>query len=154
MAGLRDPGTLGTRQRLDQQAELLGGDAAVERDALDADLPDAAQQLGKRVAHLHQGDVADDHLVVDEPDGDGRVLGQQLASALGQRLQGPPGQRVRRRVELVRAHRGGHAPDELVGLAQSSGGVAHESLLSLGTSVPSPPAESVEDCGATVRPAG
>ena len=143
LSGRGHAGAFGAGQRLDEQPKLLGRDAAVEPDPLDAHLPHPAQQLRERVADLHERNLADDDFVVDEADRHGGLLGQQLPGALGQRLQGPSGQGMRRRVQLVGPHGGRHAPHELVGLAQLSGGVAHEALLSLGDASLSAPGGSV-----------
>ena len=103
--------------------ELVGRDAALEGDALDADPLEAAHQLAVGLAAARNRQIADDDVVPDDADGERGLVGEQLGARFAQRAERARHQRVTGRVELRATNGRGQATDEVVGHAQLAGSV-------------------------------
>ena len=88
------------RDRERQRLQLLRRDAAVERDALDAEALQPPDHFAHRLGGARQRHVADDDFLADDADRDRRLVVEQLRDRLVEALEGALHQRMRRRVEL------------------------------------------------------
>ena len=79
-----------------------GVDAAIERDALDAERLQPADHFAHRLGGARQRHVADDDFLADDADRDRRLVGQQLRERFVEAVEGALHERMRRRVELRR----------------------------------------------------
>ena len=91
---------------------------AIEGDALDAERLQPFDQFVV-VLCLAERRVADDDLVVDEPDRHIRLVGQELRDGFGERVETSADDGVARRVKLRSANGGGKPAYTLFGEAQT-----------------------------------
>ena len=109
-------------ERLSQLHQLGNVDPLVDDDALDAGLPELADQLLHVFGGPGDGRVLHNQVFADDADGDRRRRAVHDVQHFGERIDAALDQRVSWRVQRHRAKRRRQAPDHLVDESDSLGG--------------------------------